>query len=665
MVRSALLAFGLVLAIGVLAAGATPRDDVAAAIQKLADSGDYAWRTVPFAEDAAPPDADFETIPARFEQTAQDQIEGKVQKDGLVALRAQIGDAVVGFYMHHAHMAIQTTQGQWTSETQLLSQGYLSIPDQLLTQAEFLLPPAVEARQYFERIQNIHREGDAYVGEIPQDAAIAMLEERKRKQNDGKEWRLAEAKATVKFWISDGVLSKYQVHWTIDPYICVFGLNEWANESDITETTAISDNGKTTIHLPPEAEAELDSHYAGPPMRNHPALPPLSSDWRGNVSDDEKQLASDNNAFAMDLYSHLSATPGNLFFSPFSISSAMACAYAGARGNTAAQMRQALHFSQPNARLHTAFAWESDGLNAGGTQNGRVLYQMSVANAIWGLAGYPYNQDFIRLLGDDYGAGFHTADFIGAAEQARAEINQWVEQNTNGKFKDLIAPGKIDQFTRLVLVDAIYFKGNWERPFDKSQTQDQPFHLDDQQNVTVPLMHRKAELVGLDDPDLQAVVLPYVGNKLDMVIVLPRTVTGLDALEKKLDETDLEKRLIRMPRQVDVYLPRFKLESEFALNDVLSSMGMPEAFSRTADFSGITTAERLHISFVVHKAYVNVNEEGTEAAAATGWGISVLMAPPPPPPPMVLRADHPFIFLIRDDDTGAILFMGRVTDPTK
>ncbi|HUB26562.1 MAG TPA: serpin family protein [Tepidisphaeraceae bacterium] len=662
MCRRLVFGIGMVLTIGAITASASPKEVVAAAIQKLADSGDYAWRTVD-ADDAAPPDADFETVVPAFSQNPQTQLEGKLQPDGLVAVRVQNGDWIVNCFLENGRMAVQGERG-WTSEYQLLhGQVFMPGAEEAIAHAEFLLPPAVELRELLKRIPDLRRDGDAFVGNLPEKAAIEMLEGLKRGQNDGQEWRLAQASASVKFWVTDGALSKYQVHWTFDPYICILAFGSAG--PDFVYTTTIASVGKTTVRLPPTARQLLNSPSAGPPMLGHPILPAYLCDSQQNTSDDDRQLATDNNAFAIDLYSHLAATPGNLFFSPYSISSALAGAYAGARGQTAAQMRHAMHFTLSDARLHTAFAWQSDSLNAGGTQNGQILYQMSVASGIWGLAGYPYNPDFLQLLNDDYGAGFHEADFLHAAEQARADINQWVEQKTNDKIKDLIAPRMLNPLTRLVLVNAIYFKGDWEGPFDKSQTQDQPFHLDDQNSVTVPLMHRKGQYVGIDDPDLQAVILPYVGQNLDMVIVLPRKVSGLHELEQKLNYDAISSRFrLDDPGQVDVYLPRFKLDNTFLLNSVLSSMGMPDAFS-DADFSGMTTAQRLQLTFVVHKAFVNVNEEGTEAAAATGWSGAGAAARREPPPPMVFRADHPFIFFIRYVNTGAILFMGRVTDPTK
>jgi serine protease inhibitor len=328
-----------------------------------------------------------------------------------------------------------------------------------------------------------------------------------------------------------------------------------------------------------------------------------------------------------------------------------------------------LHFTLGGPRMHNAFSSFSDALNSGGTVDGNVLYQLSVANALWGQSGYPYNSDFLQLLSSDYGADLHQADFIHDAGDACSDINQWVALKTNDKIKDLLPPHVLDPtpraVTRLVLVNAIYFKGNWDGPFDPSLTQDQPFHLDDQHSVNVPLMHKSGKMMGFDSDDMQALVTYYVGKRLEMVVLLPKTTTGLAALESKLTPDNLTTWVARaQDRQVDFFLPKFKLESQFELNDALASMGMPNAFdARTADFSGISSEPGLFLSHVIHKAYVDVNEEGTEAAAATAVGVAVPGCIIAPPPPMTFRADHPFVFLIRDQATGAILFLGRVTDP--
>jgi serpin B len=364
------------------------------------------------------------------------------------------------------------------------------------------------------------------------------------------------------------------------------------------------------------------------------------------------------------MYAHLAQAPGNLFFSPYSISSALAMTYAGVRGETATQMAQALHFSVPNDTVHAAYAKLSSDLNAGGHDGERVFYQLAVANALWGERDLGYSPDFLSLLRQDYDADLHQADFIGAPDRATSEINQWVKQNTQGKIPQLFTPGSLGADSRLVLVNAIYFKANWENPFDPAETEQRHFDLDELKSVIVSFMHQDAHFAGMENDDLQAVELPYVVGKLSMVILLPRAVGGLAALEANLNKQNVDNWLsILQYREVDVVLPKFTMDIGFGLADILRSMGIVDAFGSSADFSGITKDERLYLTRAIHKAYVEVDEEGTEAAAATGIVGTGFGGRPPEPPPMIFRADHPFLFLIQDRKSGTILFMGRVTNP--
>jgi len=399
-----------------------------------------------------------------------------------------------------------------------------------------------------------------------------------------------------------------------------------------------------------------------PHFRIHPNAPP------GDVAG----VAAGENEFAMNLYGQMAKRPGNLFFSPYSISSALAMTYAGAHGRTAAQMAHVLHISLPNDRLHAAFGTLLDNLNAGGSAGFfKTAYELNVANGLWCQKGYSYNPTFLQLLERDYGVDLQLADFISGAEQARSDINQWVSRETNDKIEDLLPPGVLNPtpqtVTRLVLVNAIYFKGNWDEQFEKTRTSRQPFHLDSLRDINTEMMGRTGNLPAMQDADLQAVEMSYIGNDLSVVVLLPKTVDGLSNLEAKFDATRLQAWLGKLREQrVDVTFPKFKMDSQFDLADVLASMGMPDAFSRwTANFSGITTDETIFISHVIHKAYVDVNEEGTEAAAATGVGMTMCCCISSPVTSMVFRADHPFIFLLRQKSSGAILFMGRVTAPKR
>ena len=382
---------------------------------------------------------------------------------------------------------------------------------------------------------------------------------------------------------------------------------------------------------------------------------------RGAPEDaDATALVTGNNTFALDLYGALRKQEGNLFLSPFSISTALAMTYAGARGNTAAQMEQALHFEVKREHLHQAFAQLIEQLGAQAREGG---YQLSVANALWGQQGAGFLEEFLNLTEKHYGAGLRQVDFAGAAEAARRTINAWVEKETQGKIKDLLQPGVLGALTRLVLTNAIYFKGTWASQFEEGATREEPFTLATGQQVKVPMMNKTEKFGYTEAEDFQALELPYAGDDLSMVVFLPRTVDGLPALEEKLSLENLERWLGGLRRrQVQVSLPRFTMTSQFGLQEVLKSLGITDAFSLPpADFSGMNGRTDLFISAVVHKAFVDVNEEGTEAAAATAV-VAVTSAARPEPVP-VFRADHPFIFLIRDTRSGSVLFMGRFMNP--
>jgi len=381
-----------------------------------------------------------------------------------------------------------------------------------------------------------------------------------------------------------------------------------------------------------------------------------------DVSDaDKKAVVKGNNAFALALYAELKDQEGNLFLSPFSISTALAMTYAGARGNTEAQMAKVLHFDLGQESLHPTFQKLITQMSTQAEQQG---YQLNVANALWGQKGYGFLKKFLDLTKTTYGAGLNEVDFRRATEAARKTINTWVEKQTKGKIKNLIRRGILDELTRLVLTNAIYFKGNWASQFDKRQTKNSPFYVRVDRTVNVPMMYQKEKFRYMETGRLQAIELPYVDNELSMVVLLPKEVNGITALENFLTADSLRKWLTCLREQkVDVYLPRFKITSEFRLDTALRSMGMPDAFSLPpADFSGMTGKKDLFISAVIHKAFVDINEEGTEAAAASAVVMEKAMRMQRP---LIFRADHPFIFLIRDTQSGSILFLGRVVNPLK
>ncbi len=366
-----------------------------------------------------------------------------------------------------------------------------------------------------------------------------------------------------------------------------------------------------------------------------------------------------NNVFALDLYSELSSSDGNIFFSPYSISTALAMTYVGARGNTASQMRDTLNFSLPTDKLPEAFAEFEKSLHNSQREGG---YELSVANSIWGQSGYTFLDEFLSTLDNSFNAPLRIVDFQQEAEKVRQQINTWAADKTNDRIQNLIGPGALTPLTRLVLCNAIYFKGDWAKQFDEDNTEVKPFMTAEGQEVEAPLMNQKIECLYGETDDLQLLQLPYVGNDISMLVILPKERGALDKIEAELDYDRLASVTKYMHRrEVDIFLPRFKLESEFALGATLAGMGMPDAFGGAADFSGMDGTKSLLISAVIHKAFVEVNEEGTEAAAATAV---VMRLTSMPQVPLTFRADHPFIFMIRDNDSGAILFMGRISDPS-
>jgi serpin B len=374
-------------------------------------------------------------------------------------------------------------------------------------------------------------------------------------------------------------------------------------------------------------------------------------------------LIEGNSAFAFDLYQALREEEGNLFYSPHSISVALAMTYAGARGETAQQMADTLKFLLEQDRLHPAFNWLDAELakrSEGAQGKDGEGFRLNIVNAIWGQKDYSFLTNFLDVLAENYGAGLRILDFITETEKSRVTINDWVSDQTEDRIKDLIPQGAIDALTRLVLTNAIYFNAAWEYPFDKKMTANGPFYLLDGGQVTVPMMRQTESFGYTQGEGYQAVELLYDGDELSMVIILPEDgqfeafEEGLEAQKVSDITSDLQL------AQVTLTMPKFEFDSEFSLKDTLASMGMPIAFSGAADFSGMTGTPDLCISAVLHKAFVSVDEAGTEAAAATAVIVGETAIPEQP---VEVTIDHPFIFLIRDIETGAILFVGRVLNP--
>lgn len=372
-----------------------------------------------------------------------------------------------------------------------------------------------------------------------------------------------------------------------------------------------------------------------------------------------------NDAFAGDLYAQLAKKPGNLFVSPASISTALAMTYAGANGATASEMAKTMHFDLASKDLHDSFRSLLARLDSVGGKNP----ELRVANRLFGQKGMTWEAPFVDVTKKDYAADLGIVDYIGANEAARLTINGWVLGKTNGKIEDLLPVGSIDELTRLVLTNAIYFKGNWASQFKKSDTKDEPFVLAAAKTKNVPTMHQTLEARYGETSDAQVLSLPYASadpdHAMSMVIILPKKSDGLAALEKDFTGKKLETYASALGHaEVTVSLPKFKMTYGAELGETLLKMGMPLAFDESAaDFSKMTKMAHLHISRVIHKAFVDVNEEGTEAAAATAVVMTDESAAVPPPP-KTFKADHPFAFMIRDDESGSILFMGRVADPT-
>lgn len=382
------------------------------------------------------------------------------------------------------------------------------------------------------------------------------------------------------------------------------------------------------------------------------------------ATSDLTELVDGNSAFAFNLYQALREKEGNLFFSSYSISLALAMTYAGARGETEQQMAETLHFILSQENLHPAFnALDQELASRGEGAQGKDEkgFRLNIVNAIWGQKNYKFLDEFLDALAGNYGAGLRLVDFINAPEDSRITINDWVSDQTEEKIKDLISQGAIDEATRLVLTNAIYFNAAWLNPFQKELTQDGTFYQLDGTEVTVPMMSQIESLGYADGDGYLAVELPYDGNELSMVILLP-DAGQFQAFESSLDAELIDSIMSDLEyTQVALTMPKFEFESEFSLAKALSAMGMPIAFSAAADFSGMTGTPELTIADVLHKAFVSVDEAGTEAAAATAV-IMELTAMPEEPAQVTI--DRPFVFMIRDIETGTILFVGRVMNPS-
>ncbi len=386
-------------------------------------------------------------------------------------------------------------------------------------------------------------------------------------------------------------------------------------------------------------------HASDKPRQDAASIPPSNLE----------RLIAGNSAFAFDLYRALRSGGDNLLLSPYSISLALVMTYAGARGETERQMAEVLHFTLSQEALHPAFNALDQAL--AGESDEDQAFRLHLVNAIWGQQGHKFRDAYLDTLAENYGAGLRTLDFERAPEEARQAINDWASKETEERIPDLLPEGAIDPVTVLVLANAIYFKASWAESFMEEGTMEEPFALLDGTEVSVPTMRGMISLRYADGQGYQAVEIPYQGGEMAMLILLPEG-GAFDAFAGSLDAQGLARIVGNLrPASFELHLPKFGYESGFELAQALSDMGMPAAFGG-ADFSGIDGTKELFIDQIYHKTFINVDEQGTEAAGATAVVMKRLAMPE------VLRIDRPFVYLIRDAETGAILFLGQVTDPS-
>ncbi len=381
-------------------------------------------------------------------------------------------------------------------------------------------------------------------------------------------------------------------------------------------------------------------------------------------SADAAALTSGNQAFALELYKSLREPGKNLLTSPHSVSVALAMVWAGARGESESQIASALRFTLPQDRLHAAMNALDQALNSRGHgASGRdgEPFRLRVVNAAWGQSTYQFEQPYLDTLAVNYGAGLNLLDFAGEPEASRLTINDWVAFQTEDRILDLLPDGSITPLTRLVLTNAVYFNAAWAEPFDPANTADAPFTLLDGTRISVPTMNASEPLRFAEGAGYKAVELPYDGGELALVAIVP--IGDFTAFEDSLDGAGLSAVFAALAeRDVELSMPRFRFEWDSSLAEALAALGMAAPFDASqADLSGINGGrEGLYISDVIHKAFIGVDEAGTEAAAATavivdGRGM--------PTTPVSMRLDRPFVFAIRDLQTGALVFLGRVVDP--
>jgi serpin B len=385
---------------------------------------------------------------------------------------------------------------------------------------------------------------------------------------------------------------------------------------------------------------------------------PSVADETGTTAQGVDAVVNANNQFALDLYSkYRTKEKDNIFFSPYSISTALAMTYEGAKGQTAQEIKKVFHYPEDENVRRPNFAKIYNEINKKDKK-----YTLYTANALWVQKDFPFLREYLDAVEKYYAGKATNLDFVEDTEGSRITINNWVADQTNKRINDLIPEGAIKPLTRLLLTNAIYFKGDWVLKFDKSKTREEDFNINQNETVKVQMMSltgEKAKFNYAETENLQILEMPYSGKELSMLIFLPKD-NSLEALEKSLTLEKLNewKKLLKEER-IDVYMPKFKFETKYFMSQDLKEMGMATAFNcGMADFSGMTGRKDLCIDEVIHQAFVEVNEEGTEAAGATAVNMITIAVSP------LFRADHPFIFLIQQTNTGNILFIGRVINPS-
>jgi serpin B len=424
----------------------------------------------------------------------------------------------------------------------------------------------------------------------------------------------------------------------------------------VASAAAASSSSTATATAPPHdaPSGEPSAAWAVPTVSASPA--------------DRAAAARGEEAFATRLYSRLAAAAhgtDNLFFSPTSVRVALAMAWTGARGDTATEMARVIDVDGDPASVDRGFAAELRRLaSAAAADASTHPPTVRIVNRMWGQRGRPFTDRYLQVLSDDFGAPLEALDFARAPEQARLHINAFVDAATEHRIRDLLPAGVVNAQTKLVLTDAVYFKASWLEPFDEHATQQGDFHVSPGKTVRAPLMHASHELRYAKVDGAQVVEIPYAPGTMTMLVAVPDEGSSLSALEHGLTDATVHGWLGALQdAHVTLTLPRVQTTSRFALSEVLGAMGMKTAFAAgRADFSGIDGSKDLELSEVIHQAFVTVDEKGTEAAAATAVALRVAAARPLPE--VEVRADRPFLFLIRDTTSGAVLFMGRVEDPT-